>query len=313
MSKALVSVVIPFYKGDQYLEKTIDSVLQQSYNNFELLIVNDGSPNAENSFFAKLCEKDNRIKVLHKNNGGVACARQFGIARAKGEFIAFCDQDDLWLPEKLAKQIPLFNNPRVGLVYCGAIEDHTTEGRKVELPFFNSYRGNIYSAVINKNEIVSCTAVARKLLLIECQAFDADIELMGVDDWLAWLKMSLICEVDFVQEYLAIHVFHGENYSSNEAKMYKAELICLEKIKPLAQVNEKVQEVKYHQVEANIHLRYAEAFIYNSDFSSGSVALLSAASCVKSSRLKCKGLFFKFTPNTVLLFIQSLMRNMYKK
>tara|TARA_B110000211_G_scaffold164576_1_gene185775 strand:+ start:8556 stop:9491 length:936 start_codon:yes stop_codon:yes gene_type:complete len=309
MSQALVSVVIPFYKGEQYIEKTINSVLQQSYNNFELLIVNDGSPNAESSFFAKLCEKDNRIIVLHKNNGGVACARQFGIAKAKGEFIAFCDQDDLWLPEKLAKQLPLFDNPKVGLVYCGAIEDHITEGRKVELPFFNSYRGNIYSCLINKNEIVSCTAVAKKSMLIESQAFDADIELMGVDDWLAWLKMSLICEVDFIEEYLAIHVFHGENYSSNEAKMYKAELVCLEKIKPLAQVNKKVQEVKYHQVEANIHLRYAEAFIYNGDFSLGADALLHAAIALNSVKIKCKGLLFKYVPSTFLRFAQSFKRS----
>jgi glycosyltransferase involved in cell wall biosynthesis len=311
MSQALVSVVIPFYKGEQYIEKTIDSVLQQNYNNFELLIVNDGSPNAESSFFAKLGEKDNRITVLHKTNGGVACARQFGIAKAKGEFIAFCDQDDLWLPEKLTKQLPLFDNPKVGLVYCGAIEDHITEDRKVELPFFNSYRGSIYSTLIHKNEIVSCTAVARKSLLIESQAFDADIELMGVDDWLAWLKMSLICEVDFVEEYLAIHVFHGENYSSNEEKMYKAELVCLEKIKPLAQVNDKVQEVKYHQVEANIHLRYAEAFIFNGDFSLGADALLDADFALNSVKIKCKGLIFKYVPNTFLLLAQSIKRRVF--
>ncbi|WP_085305996.1 glycosyltransferase family 2 protein [Colwellia polaris] len=311
MSQALVSVVIPFYKGEQYLEKTIDSVLQQSYNNFELLIINDGSPNAESSFFAKLCQKDNRITVLHKNNGGVACARQFGIAKAKGEFIAFCDQDDLWLPEKIAKQIPLFNNPEVGLVYCGAIEDHITEGRKVELPFFNSYRGNIYSSLIHKNEIVSCTAVARRSLLIDSQVFDADIELMGVDDWLAWLKMSLVCKVDFVKEYLAIHVFHGENYSSNEEKMYQAELVCLAKIKPIAQEKTLSGEVNYKQVEANIHLRYAEAFIFNGDFTVGADALLEAASALSSVKVKCKGFLFKYTPNAFLLLAQSLKRRVF--
>jgi glycosyltransferase involved in cell wall biosynthesis len=146
MFKPLISIVIPFYKGETYLEKTIESILQQTYDNFELLIVNDGSPNASNVFFETMAQKDKRIIMLHKGNGGVACARQHGIAHANGDFVAFCDQDDLWLPEKLTKQIPLFENPKVGLVYCGAVEDHVTEGRQVELPFFDTYRGHIFNA-----------------------------------------------------------------------------------------------------------------------------------------------------------------------
>jgi glycosyltransferase involved in cell wall biosynthesis len=308
MSQALVSVVIPFYKGEKYLEKTIDSILQQSYKNFELLIINDGSPGTLNNFFDKVTQKDKRIIVLHKDNGGVACARQFGIENSTGDFIAFCDQDDLWLPEKLSKQMLLFNNSNVGLVYCGAIEDHISEGRQVELPFFDTYRGNIYTALINKNEIVSCTAVARKSLLLEVEAFDKDIDLMGVDDWLAWLKMSLVCEVDFVEEYLAIHVFHENNYSSNEAKMYKAELVCLGKIRPFVERYSKSEEIDYQQVEKNIHLRYAEAFIYNGQFSLGSNALSCAANCVKSTKIRCKSLLFKVTPDYFLQLAQNFKR-----
>jgi glycosyltransferase involved in cell wall biosynthesis len=308
MTKAFISIVVPFYKGETYLEKTIDSILMQSYQNFELLIINDGSPDASNDFFDKIAEKDKRISVLHKDNGGVACARRFGIENAKTEFIAFCDQDDLWLPEKLSKQLPLFDNPDVGLVYCGAIEDHATEGRKVELPFFENCRGNIYPALINKNQIVSCTAVARRSLLIQAEAFDKDIELMGVDDWLAWLKLSLICEVNFVEEYLAIHVFHGDNYSSNEDKMYQAELVCLAKIRSFVKEFEAYDNVNYAHVESNIHLRYAEAFIFNGEFSLGSEALLHAANCVTNMKIKCKGLLFKFAPDYCLQLAQSCKR-----
>ncbi len=308
MSQAFVSIVVPFYKGEAYLEKTIDSILQQSYQNFELLIINDGSPSASNIFFDKIAQQDKRILILHKKNGGVACARQFGIENAKSEFIAFCDQDDLWLPEKLSKQMLLFNNDKVGLVYCGAVEDHISENRKVELPFFETCRGDIYPALINKNQIVSCTAVARKSLLIEVNAFDKDIELMGVDDWLAWLKLSLVCEVDFVEEYLAIHIFHENNYSSNEAKMYQAELVCLAKIKPFAKAYPQNKSVNYQQVEKNIHLRYAEAFIYNGDFSLGGEALLFAARLEKNSKLTLKGLFFKWCPSIFLTLLQKTKR-----
>jgi glycosyltransferase involved in cell wall biosynthesis len=308
MSQTLISIVVPFYKGEKYIEKTIDSILHQSFQNFELLIINDGSPGATTEFFDKIAQKDNRIVILHKDNGGVACARQFGIENAKGELIAFCDQDDLWFPEKLTKQIVLFDNPKVGLVYCGAIEDHLSEDRQVELPFFDTYRGNIYTSLTKKNEIVSCTAIARRSLLLEVEAFDKDIGLMGVDDWLAWLKMSLVCEVDFVEEYLAIHVFHENNYSSNEAKMYKAELVCLAKIRPFASLYSNSKEVNYQQVEKNIHLRYAEAFIYNGEFSLGADALLHAAICDDSFRLRVKGSFFKWCPVSLLSLLQRFKR-----
>jgi len=308
MSQDLITVVIPFYKGEKYLEKTIDSILKQSYQNFELLIINDGSPVASNIYFENIAQKDERILVFHKENGGVACARQFGIAQAKAEFIAFCDQDDLWLPEKLSKQMPLFENSKVGLVYCGAIEDHIADGRQVELPFFDTYRGKIYKPLTKKNEIVSCTAVARKSLLLEVDAFDKDIELMGVDDWLAWLKLSLVCDVDFVEEYLAIHVFHENNYSSNNAQMYKAELVCLTKIQPFSAHYPQGKEVDYKLVEKNIHLRYAEAFIFNGDFSLGADALLLAATLENSSKLKLKGLLFKWCPRMLLTLLQKTKR-----
>lgn len=308
MQLPIVSVVIPFYKGEEYLEKTLDSISTQTFTDLEVIVVNDGSPSCDLAYFANIENKYDRIRVIHKSNGGVACARQFGIAEAKGEFIAFCDQDDLWLPDKLTKQIPLFENEKVGLVYCGAIEDHITENRKVELPFFESYRGNIFSTLTKKNEIVSCTAVARKSLLVDVQAFDKDIDLMGVDDWLAWLKLSLVCDVDFVEEYLAIHIFHESNYSSNEAKMYKAELVCLDKIRTFANAYQQNKLVNYVDVEINIHLRYAESFIYTGEFRSGSAAVFAAEKLRQDTKLNFKGIFFKYCPILLLKMMQYIKR-----
>ena len=131
---------------------------------------------------------------------------------------------------------------------------------------------------------------------------------MGVDDWLAWLKMSLVCQVDFVEEYLAIHVFHENNYSSNEAKMYKAELVCLAKIRLFAESYSEGKSVNYQQVETSIHLRYAEAFIYNGEFSFGGDALLLAAQSDGNSKVKLKGLIFKWCPSFLLSVLQKIKR-----
>ncbi|ACK72941.1 glycosyl transferase family 2 [Gloeothece citriformis PCC 7424] len=111
-----VSVIIPVYNVEKYIAATIQSVLSQTYPNFELLIIDDSSP--DNSI--KICQQftDSRIKIIHQNNRGLAGARNAGIRNAQGEYIAFLDGDDLWLPEKLEKHIQhLESSPLIGVSF----------------------------------------------------------------------------------------------------------------------------------------------------------------------------------------------------
>lgn len=308
----LVSIVVPVYKGETYIEKTVKTILSQEYENIELLLINDGSPDESGSIIDRIALSDKRVKAFHKENGGIANARNYGIEKATGEFVAFCDQDDLWLPSKLLKQIPLFQNDKVGLVYCGEIADYQQLNKQSEPNFNHKYRGNVFEKLIKINMVDCCTVVARKKLLEQIKAFDDDLELMGVDDWLAWLKLSLICEFDFVAEHLAVHVFHDDNYSSNQAKMYQAELVCMEKIKPIAKQYPQNLEVNYRLIEKSIHLRYAEAFIYNGDFVLGGQALLLAAKHDNNLHIKLKGGFFMYCPSILLKFLQKAKRIDFK-
>jgi len=302
----LVSIIIPVYNGSQYLEKTIDTILAQDYTNFEVILVNDGSTDNSAQLIETLIDRDSRIKVYHKENGGVAAARNYGIDKANGEFIAFCDQDDFWLPTKLTKQIPLFQNDNVGLVYCGAIADYVKLNKQDKPSFDNKYSGDVFNKLIQVNMFTCCTAVARKSLLQETKAFDDDRDLMGVDDWLAWLKLSLVCEIDFVAEHLAIHVFHGDNYSSNEEKMHKAELVCLNKIKPLADKYNK--RVDWQGIKQNLHIRYANTYVYNSEFNLAGNTFLQASTCKGNQKLKLKGWALKLTPNFIWHLLQRIKR-----
>lgn len=112
-----VSVIIPVYQGDRFLGEAVESVLNQTYTNYEIIVVDDGS--TDNSlevlehYFDKIC-------YVFQGNQGVAAARNRGLQIARGEFIAFLDQDDFWLPEKLALQIACFDaQPELGIVHCG--------------------------------------------------------------------------------------------------------------------------------------------------------------------------------------------------
>jgi len=101
-----VSVIIPFYSNISWLAEAIDSVLDQTFKDFEIIVVNDGSPE-DDIVFLEIYQ--NRIKYFKTENKGPAHARNFGIEVAQAEYLAFLDSDDLWMPTKLAKQIELMD------------------------------------------------------------------------------------------------------------------------------------------------------------------------------------------------------------
>ncbi len=103
----LVSVIIPAYNACVTVERTISSVVNQTYSNLEVLVVDDGSTDETALLVQRMADADPRIRLLQKPNGGLVSARNFGIAHASGEFIAPIDADDLWHPEKIAKQVRL--------------------------------------------------------------------------------------------------------------------------------------------------------------------------------------------------------------
>jgi len=111
-----ISVIIPVYGVDKYIANTVRSVLEQTYKNFELLIIDDQSPDLS----IKICQQftDPRIKIIHQENRGLAGARNTGIRHAKGDYLAFLDGDDLWLPEKLEKHFEhLESSPKIGVSF----------------------------------------------------------------------------------------------------------------------------------------------------------------------------------------------------
>ena len=99
-----ISVIVPVYKAEQYLERCVKSILEQTYQNFELILVDDGSPDGSPILCDKWAEKDSRVHVIHKKNGGASSARNAGLKIAKGNRIAFADSDD-WLNETALKTL----------------------------------------------------------------------------------------------------------------------------------------------------------------------------------------------------------------
>ena len=114
-----ISVIIPTYNRAHHLKAAVSSVLNQTYTDLELIIVDDGSTDATREVGEQFCHLDNRVRYLYQNNGGPSAARNMGIRAARGDFIAFLDSDDYWMPIKLAEQLAIAEqDARIGVVYC---------------------------------------------------------------------------------------------------------------------------------------------------------------------------------------------------
>ncbi len=248
MSSVKASVIVAVYNGAKTLTQTIESILSQTYDNFELLLIDDGS-----------------------KNGGVASARNFGIARATGEVIGFCDQDDQWLPQKLEKQIPLFSDPDVGLVYSWV--DIARHGkRECSTPEFE---GECFEALLNRNFVSCCTAMVRRTVLNQVNGLDESRELHGVDDRHLWLKVARISKLAVAKTPLAIYFIHGENYSLDNKKMLIADLSCIEKIASIEDLTPREKSL-CKNAKYNAYKHYANNFLYRNSPQLSASCFLSA-------------------------------------
>src|SRR5205814_6631728 len=128
----LVSVIIPAFNAQQFIAAAIQSVIHQTLQHFEVIIVNDGSTDSTASIVASFCENDPRIRLITQPNGKLPKARNTGLDAASGEFVAFLDADDIWQPTKLEKQLQIWRQTKADVVFSDAFhfprsEEHTSE------------------------------------------------------------------------------------------------------------------------------------------------------------------------------------------
>lgn len=202
-----VSVIIPTYNRADLIERAVRSVLDQTFTDLECLVVDDGSTDETVSVVRSI--DDDRVTVIeHGENGGAAAARNAGIDASSGEYLAFLDDDDVWRPEKLAKQIDLLESApdSVGLVYCWMDyydDDSLVTAYRPEL------RGDIFLDVLDKQRIGnSSTLVAPAHVVTDVGGFDESI-LRG-DDGDFIRRVALDYDVEYVSETLVdAYIDHG--------------------------------------------------------------------------------------------------------
>ena len=227
----LVSVIIPVYKVEKYIAATLESVLAQTYKNFELLIVDDGSPDQS----IEICQQftDNRIKIIRQENRGVAAARNTGIRHSSGEYLAFLDADDLWLKEKLAKHVEhLDKSPTVGVSFCrSAFIDEA--GKPLGIYQITKLQeitpldilcrtpiGNGSVPVIRRETLSDIAFVDNLYGTVEKFYFDDDRLLHPSEDVECWLRtmMKTQWQIEGIPEALTLYRVNSQGFSAQLLK-----------------------------------------------------------------------------------------------
>jgi len=217
----LVSVVVPTYNRSKLLVRTIDSILNQTYENIELIVVSDGSTDNTKETVTSIGDK--RILFTEQaNSGGCASPRNHGIRLSKGDYIAFCDDDDIWLSTKLEKQMSeLENHPNSPLCYTNMSRfDETTE-------WINSIEGGYadFKTLLNFNNIAISSVVVRRNILNEIGCFNEDRRVGSAEDYEFLLRVSWKNKLCYVDEPLVRYCSESNRMTKKDEEISVSDLI----------------------------------------------------------------------------------------
>lgn len=218
-----VTVITPSYNSGKYISETIKSVINQTYSNWEMLIVDDCSTDNSISIINDYCTSDNRIRLIKlEENGGAAVARNRGIKEANGRFIAFLDSDDLWHPEKLKNQIGIMIEKNIPFTFTSyqLISEGGELGKIIKSKAEVSYRNAIMSNPIGCLTVVIDTNFFGKVYMPLIKKRQ-DLGL--------WLKLLRKTTAIGIEESLAFYRVRKDSISSNKFKLVKYHWILYRK------------------------------------------------------------------------------------
>jgi teichuronic acid biosynthesis glycosyltransferase TuaG len=244
MIEPLITIVIPIYNAQRYLSETVKSVLNQTYQNFELLLINHNSTDESSLIINSFEKEDKRVKVVNLdiNKGGPAYPRNVGLQIAKGDYIAFLDADDVWLEDKLQRQLQFIKNQNADIVHTLA---NKIDENSLQIGEFKDQRVfNILKYILNKKNIIYYTnyininsVFMKREGVIE---FSEDINLVAVEDWKLWIE-SIIGgkKIALQEEKLLNYRVHSASISNRSSdigyrkSLYLLSLLLLQKKIPL--------------------------------------------------------------------------------
>lgn len=218
-----ISVIMPVYNGAQLISRSIESVINQDFTDWELLIMDDGSTDKTREIVDLYVKKDERIKYFYgENSGGPAKPKNLGFSKSSGSYIAYLDHDDQWLPTKLSKQINLFENTtnsNLGLITTDVILVDES-GKRIK-----QYKS---PANLNLNDLLIYNYISNSSVMVKREVLEAmgpmdETREIGYEDWDMWIRIkSSGYDFDVIREFLMNYTVRNQGLSLKASYLQKA-------------------------------------------------------------------------------------------
>jgi teichuronic acid biosynthesis glycosyltransferase TuaG len=225
-----ISIIMPAYNSEAFIQESITSVQNQIYSNWELIIVDDGSVDDTGNIVKKLSKEDSRIIYIYQENKKQGAARNTGLKNAKGRYIAFLDSDDLWTDDKLAKQIEIFQKNDVAVVFSDGFFFHEEANLLVE---YNTIHGlfkglEMYKLEFERNYIPILSVMFKTEYINKVGLQSEENDLVGCEDFDYWLRLSKYGATFYgLPDRLFKYRVHKSSMSTNKVQMRLAEITAL--------------------------------------------------------------------------------------
>ncbi|EDP69665.1 glycosyl transferase [Flavobacteriales bacterium ALC-1] len=254
-----VSVIITTYNRAAYLKLTLDSVVNQTYDNLEIIVIDDGSKNTKAETLCNSYQNVRYIKI--KNSGGPAQPRNVGIENVSGEYVAFLDDDDIWLPTKIEQQVKILDeNKEFGLVhsFCDVIdEDGNIKGYSVGRPNDRSVKhGDVKLKMIGNWTLMMPTPLLRYSLINEVGLFNVNIP-SALEDVEFWTRCSFFTKFYYLDLPLANYRIHSSNISASN-KNYADLPVYLKNVLKHQLLGKRITKKEHSELLLNVNLSQAK-------------------------------------------------------
>ena len=229
----LVSVIVPAYNAESFIAQTLDSIISQTYQNIEILVVDDGSQDRTPEIVESFAQRDQRLTLLRQANAGVAAARNLAIEKSSGEYIAPIDADDIWYPQKLEKQVEcmLKGGPSVGLVYAWSVIIDENNSILKKLISYLEPEGDVYTALVYANFVGNASVpLIRRTCLERVGGYNCQLrsqKAQGCEDWDICLRIAEFYQLRVVPEYLIGYRETTSSMSCNCSSMAKSYFLVM--------------------------------------------------------------------------------------
>jgi glycosyltransferase involved in cell wall biosynthesis len=221
----LVSVVLTSYNHARYLSQAIESVLAQTLKDIEVVTIDDASRDESPAILQRYAD---RVKVIqHETNRGTYASLNEGIAHTSAPCIAILNSDDLWLPEKLEKQVAVMeSDARIGLVHTAFrpidADGNPIDGNPLGVRFHPNPQGDLLAELLTRNLFITSSVLFRRECLERCGWFEE--RLFGMGDWDMWLRIAEYYRIGYVPEVLTLYRIHGQNTMYQRERMLADDL-----------------------------------------------------------------------------------------